>query len=64
MTILQNASDSELTVYTFYYRNVMKAIEFLIRHELFEDNLTYAPVRAYSSKDKARHMYNELHTGD
>ena len=42
----------------------MKAITFLIRHEPFKDNLTYAPVRAYASKDQARRMYNELHTGD
>ena len=62
IAILQDANDSESTEYTFYYRNVMKMIEFLIRHELFKNNLTYAPVQTYSSKDKARCMYNELHT--
>ena len=62
IAILWDANDSELTEYTFYYRNVMKTVEFLIRHELFKNNLTYASVQTYSSKDKARHMYNELHT--
>ena len=64
IAIPRDANDSEPTEYTFYYRNVMKAIKFLIRHEPFKDNLTYAPVRAYASKDQARRMYNELHTGD
>ena len=62
IAILQDANDSELTEYTFYYRNVMKTVEFLIRHELFKNNLIYASVQAYSLKDKAKHMYNELHT--
>ena len=57
-----DANDSESIKYTFYYWNIMKAIKFLIRHELFKDNLTYASVQTYVSKDQARCMYNKLHT--
>ena len=42
----------------------MKVIEFLISYEPFVDNLTYAPIRVYSSREKTRRIYHELYTGD
>jgi len=64
MTIQPDANDTGLTEYIFYYRDIIKVIEFLIGHEPFADSLTYAPVQVYSTREKTRRLYHEMYTGD
>lgn len=51
------------TAYTsFYYRNPVTCIEFLLRQSAYKEHMTYAPVREYN--DENERVYSELHTGD
>lgn len=53
-------SDAPFT--SFYYRNPVTCIEFLLRQSAFKEHMTYAPVREYN--DENERVYSELHTGD
>jgi len=64
MTIQQDTNNSRPTDYVFYYRDIVKVIEFLIGHEPFTDNLNYAPIRVYSTREKKSRIYHEMYTGD
>jgi Plavaka transposase len=61
-TVNTNIVDKEKNTYSFKYRNVLHVIRFLLSHQPFAPNLTYAPIRLFN-KDNAR-VYNEMHTGD
>ena len=58
--------------YFIYYRDVTKAIEFLLGHRPFIGNLSYAPVRRFvvnqlgqdGSEDEDSRLYTEMHTAD
>ena len=58
--------------YSIYYRDVTKAIEFLLGHRPFVGNLSYAPVRRFivnqlgqdGSEDEDSRLYTEMHTAD
>jgi Plavaka transposase len=49
-------------LYYCVYRDVVKAIKFLIGHRPFRDALTYAPTRVYNTSNQR--VYNELYTAD
>ena len=54
--------DQKPVQYSIKYRNVIGALQFLIGHPPFADNLTYAPIRQYNSADLR--MFSEMATGD
>jgi hypothetical protein len=64
MAIQPDTNNTRSTEYIFYYRDIIKVIEFLISYKLFADNLTYAPVRVYSTREKTSCLYHEMYTGD
>ena len=43
----------------FFYRNVIRALKFLIDHQSFIDNMTYEFVRKYN--DNERKIFSEMH---
>ena len=58
--------------YSIYYRDVTKAIEFLLSHRPFIGNLSYVPVRRFvmnqlgqdGSEDEDSRLYTEIYTID
>jgi Plavaka transposase len=50
--------------YQIRYRNVVKAVEFLIGHRPFAPHLVYAPVRLFSGTGNDNRIYNEMHTAE
>ena len=64
MTIQLDTNGARSTEYIFYYRDIIKVIEFLIGYEPFAENLTYVPVRVYSTREKISRLYHEMYTGD
>lgn len=49
-------------LYYCVYRDVVKAIKFLIGHRPFRDSLMYSPTRVYNTSNQR--VYNELYTAD
>jgi len=47
---------------TFYYRNVIDRVHFLIRQVAYRSQRDYAPVREYNSSGER--LYSEMHTAD
>ena len=58
--------------YRVYYRDVIKAVRFLISYKPFADSLTYTPIRNYSTDDPQNpvitdndeRIYSEIYTAD
>ena len=46
----------------FVYRDILRVIRFLLGYRPFKEELVYAPVRHFNSKDER--MFSEMHTGD
>ena len=71
-TRLSEIEGIENVDYRVYYRDVIKAVRFLIGHEPFADSLAYAPIRNYSTDDPQNpvitdndeRIYSEMHTAD
>lgn len=61
-SIRSTYSDVEPTDYKVIHYNVLSVLEFLIGHEPFVDNLSYGPVRQWTSEGKR--IYNEMHTAE
>jgi hypothetical protein len=47
---------------TFFYRNPLSCIEFLMRQKRLADNFVYEPYKEYNAK--GARIYGEMHTGD
>jgi len=47
---------------TFYYRNVLNCVRYLIRQVAYKSDMVYAPMREYDSSGER--LYSEMHTAD
>ena len=47
---------------TFYYRNIIDCVRYLIRQVLYRSDMVYAPIRKYDSGGKK--LYSEMHKAD
>jgi hypothetical protein len=47
---------------TFYYRNVIDCVRYLIRQIAYRPDMVYAPIREYDSSGDR--LYSEMHTAD
>ena len=47
---------------TFYYRNIVSCIHYLIRLVAYKEHMVYAPIREYDSNGDQ--LYSEMHTAD
>lgn len=47
---------------TFYYRDPMKCVEYLLSQQLYKNDLHYAPVKEYNAGGER--LYGEMWTGD
>jgi len=56
------AIDDGQHVTTFYYRNVIDCVRFLIHQVAYRSEMVYAPVREYNSSGER--LYSEMHTAD
>ena len=47
---------------TFYYRNIVSCVRYLIRQVAYKEHMVYAPIREYDSNGDQ--LYSEMHTAD
>jgi len=47
---------------TFYYRNIIDCVRYLIRQVMYRSDMVYAPIREYDSSGER--VYYEMHTAD
>jgi len=47
---------------TFYYRNIIDCVRYLIRQVAYSSDMVYAPIREYESSGER--LYSEMHTAD
>jgi len=47
---------------TFYYRNIIDCVRFLIRQVAYSSDMVYAPIREYDLSEER--LYSEMHTAD
>jgi hypothetical protein len=47
---------------TFYYRDVIGCVHYLIRQIAYRPDMVYAPIREYDSSGDR--LYSEMHTAD
>ena len=47
---------------TFYYRNIVFCVRYLIRQGAYKEHMVYAPIREYDSN--GFQLYSEMHTAD
>ena len=47
---------------TFYYRNIIDCVRFLIRQVAYSSDMVYAPIGEYDSSEER--LYSEMHTAD
>jgi len=47
---------------TFYYRNIIDGIRYLIRQVAYSSDMVYTPIREYDSNGER--LYSEMHTAD
>jgi len=47
---------------TFYYRNIIDCVRYLIRQVAYSSDMVYAPIREYDSSGEQ--LYSEMHTAD
>jgi len=47
---------------TFYYRNIIDCVRYLIRQVAYSSDMVYAPIREYDSS--GQRLYSEMHTAD
>ena len=47
---------------TFYYRNPLYCIRYLVRQVAYRSDMVYAPIREYDSSGER--LYSEMHTAD
>jgi len=47
---------------TFYYRNIIDCVRYLIRQVTYSADMVYAPIREYDSSGER--LYSEMHTAD
>ena len=47
---------------TFYYRNALDCVCYLVRQVAYRSDMVYAPMREYDSSGER--LYSEMHTGD
>jgi len=47
---------------TFYYRNIVSCVRYLIRQVAYKEDMVYAPIREYDSNGDQ--LYSEMHTAD
>jgi hypothetical protein len=47
---------------TFYYRNIIDCVRYLIRQVAYRSDMVYAPIREYDSSGER--LYSEMHTAD
>ena len=53
-------NDLERIEYNMYYRDVVEIVRFMLEHELFQNNLTYASIQLKTANDIR--VYTEMHT--
>ena len=56
------AIDNSQHATTFYYRNVIDCVRYLIRQVAYRSDMVYAPIREYNSTGER--LYSEMHTAD
>jgi len=47
---------------SFYYRNIIDCVRYLIRQVPYSSDMVYAPIREYDSSGER--LYSEMHTAD
>ena len=47
---------------TFYYRNALDCVRYLVRQVAYRSDMVYAPIREYDSSGER--LYSEMHTAD
>jgi len=47
---------------TFYYRNIINYIQYMIHQVAYGSDMVYAPIREYDSSGER--VYSAMHTGD
>jgi len=47
---------------TFYYRNIIDTVRYVIRQVAYSSDMVYAPIREYDSSGEQ--LYSEMHTAD
>jgi len=47
---------------TFYYRNIIDCVRYLIRQVAYRSDMVYTPIREYDSSGER--LYSEMHTAD
>ena len=47
---------------TFYYRNALDCVRYLVRQVAYRSDMLYAPIREHDSSGKE--LYSEMHTAD
>ena len=62
LTWTEATMDDEKHSTTFYYRNVIGCVRYLIRQIAYRPDMVYAPIREYDSSGDR--LYSEMHTAD
>jgi len=47
---------------TFYYRNIIDCVPYLIRQVAYSPDIVYAPIQKYDSSEER--LYSEMHTAE
>ena len=54
--------DDGLRTTSFYYRNPIDCVRYLLRQIIYDGEMVYAPVKEFNSDGER--TYSEMHTGD